>query len=64
MPTVKFANQESKTDDDMQSFVSQVLTFTVVDPLVRYQGIINQISKSDIYRQAVQNIGPPSPKLD
>lgn len=59
MPTVKFANQESKTDDDMQSFVSQVSTFTVVDPLV-----INQISKLDIYRQAVQNIGPPSTKLD
>ena len=54
----------SKTDDDMQSFVSQVSTFTVVNPLVRYQGIINQISKLDIYRQAVQNIGPPSTKLD
>lgn len=64
MPTVKFANQERKTDDDMQSFVSQVSTFTVVDPLVRYQGIINQILKLDIYRQAVQNIGPLSTKLD
>lgn len=64
MSTVKFANQESKTDHDMQSFVSQVSTFTVVNPLVRYQGIINQISKLDIYRQAVQNIGPSSTKLD